>query len=34
MDHFEVTIANNRISVNTAKAVKGTTENAKFAVKG
>ena len=34
MDHFEVTIANNRLSVNTGKAVKGTTDNAKFAVKG
>jgi cytochrome b6-f complex iron-sulfur subunit len=34
MDHFDLTIANGRISVNTAKVTKGTTDNAKFAVKG
>jgi hypothetical protein len=33
MDHFELTIVNNRIQVNTGKATKGTTDNAKFAVK-
>jgi cytochrome b6-f complex iron-sulfur subunit len=33
MDRFELTIANGRISVNTGKATKGTSDNAKFAVK-
>jgi hypothetical protein len=34
MDRMDMTIAGGKISVNTGKVTKGSTDNPKFAVKG